>query len=587
MQAALKRAAGVLLPVSSLWDEYGIGTFGEEAYHFVEQLSRAGQKYWQVLPIGPTSYGDSPYQSYSAFAGNQYFIDPETLVKEGLLYREEIEAHKWGDTASYVSYDRIYSGRTHLLRVAYDRALGRPIPLERIYNGIYDDEEQRRSQEEGYVAPAIRFPDRYQDLGNYCADSNGADSLQENVGAATYAGATDHTSAIPENCYKLSREYLDFCENSSHWLDDFVLYCALKDHFHGKSWMDWDEDIKRRTPEALERYRKLLADDMDFYRFVQFEFYREWHHLKQYANDRGIEIIGDIPLYMALDSADVWADPRLFLLSEDLVPTVVAGCPPDAFSADGQLWGNPIYDWEAHKAEDFAWWRRRMKANASLYDVIRVDHFIGIVRYYKIPWGDTDGRRGEFAFGPGEELTRAMDEAVGGKKIIAEDLGIMIPEVKALLAKTGYPGMRVLQFAFDGNPENDHLPYEYDRNSVAYCDTHDNETLMGYAKTHPEDYRRLCEYFHIKDMYAEAAECGAVLATENIITQVIRWMYASCASVVILSAQDLLGLGNEARINLPSSTGDNWKWRLAPGEMNDEVFLRMKVRKLAEVYGRV
>ena len=516
MQERLQRAAGILCPVSSLPSPYGIGTFGKAAYQFIDLLKEAGQRYWQVLPIGPTGYGDSPYQPYSAFAGNPYFIDPELLMEEGLLTEEEVKGYKWSDTDSYISYDRIYNCRFPALYLAYSR-------------------------------------------------SN----------------------------HKNTREYMEFVwENGDDWLYDFALYCACKKFYDQKSWLEWPDEVRFRDEEKMAELQVRLKDEIEFQIFLQYEFRKQWTNLKQYAHENDVRIIGDIPLYMALDSADVWANPHLFCLDEDRRPTRVAGCPPDAFSADGQLWGNPIYDWKVHEAEDFAWWKKRMRANAANYDVIRIDHFIGIVRYFNIPAGDTTARNGWFEWGPGKKLTDAIDSAIGNEcRIVAEDLGIMIPQVKELLAETGYPGMKVLQFGFDGSRDNDHLPYNYNGNCLVYCGTHDNETLTGFVtgKNHVTDVKNMARYFDVSSLADETDGNETIReeAVRELREKVFRGMYASTAVLAILTVSDLLGLGNEARINTPSTSGDNWKWRIAPGQLSAETLEQYHLKELAELFGRL
>ena len=406
MTTMLKRGAGILMPISSLPAPYGIGTFGKSAYEFADSLKRARQSYWQVLPLGPTSYGDSPYQSFSAFAGNPYFIDLDALLEEELLTKEEIDACYWLDSEEEVKYDAVYYYRFPLLKKAYERS--------------------RHGETE---------------------------------------------------------EYRAFCAKNSHWLDDYALYMALKGHFGNKEWMKWEEPIRLRKPEAVKRYEELLREEIGYWKFLQFKFYEQWEQLKNYVNGLGISIIGDIPIYVALDSADVWTHPELFQLDPDtLTPLRVAGVPPDAFSDDGQLWGNPLYDWDKIEETGFAWWKDRMRASARLYDVVRIDHFIGVVQYYSIPYGAEDGKTGEWKQGPGKKLTDAINEAAGDAKIIAEDLGIFCPAVKELLRETGYPGMKIIEFAFSGDRFNEHLPHCYEPNSVVYGGTHDNETLVGYFK---------------------------------------------------------------------------------------------------------
>lgn len=483
MTTMLKRGAGILMPISSLPAPYGIGTFGKSAYEFADSLKRARQSYWQVLPLGPTSYGDSPYQSFSAFAGNPYFIDLDTLLEEELLTKEEIDACYWLDSEEEVKYDAVYYYRFPLLKKAYERS--------------------RHGETE---------------------------------------------------------EYRAFCAKNSHWLDDYALYMALKGHFGNKEWMKWEEPIRLRKPEAVKRYEELLREEIGYWKFLQFKFYEQWEQLKNYVNGLGISIIGDIPIYVALDSADVWTHPELFQLDPDtLTPLRVAGVPPDAFSDDGQLWGNPLYDWDKIEETGFAWWKDRMRASARLYDVVRIDHFIGVVQYYSIPYGAEDGKTGEWEQGPGKKLTDAINEAAGDAKIIAEDLGIFCPAVKELLRETGYPGMKIIEFAFSGDRFNEHLPHCYEPNSVVYGGTHDNETLVGYFK--PEA-RQWWELQYIADYLGAAHH-------EEVPDKVFRAAYGSVASVAVFQMQDVLGLGNEARMNTPGTVGGNWKWRMKPGAFGE------------------
>ena len=357
-----------------------------------------------------------------------------------------------------------------------------------------------------------------------------------------------------------TEEYRAFCAKNSHWLDDYALYMALKGHFGNKEWMKWEEPIRLRKPEAVKRYEELLREEIGYWKFLQFKFYEQWEQLKNYVNGLGISIIGDIPIYVALDSADVWTHPELFQLDPDtLTPLRVAGVPPDAFSDDGQLWGNPLYDWDKIEETGFAWWKDRMRASARLYDVVRIDHFIGVVQYYSIPYGAEDGKTGEWKQGPGKKLTDAIDEAAGDAKIIAEDLGIFCPAVKELLRETGYPGMKIIEFAFSGDRFNEHLPHCYEPNSVVYGGTHDNETLVGYFK--PEA-RQWWELQYIADYLGAAHH-------EEVPDKVFRAAYGSVASVAVFQMQDVLGLGNEARMNTPGTVGGNWKWRMKPGAFGE------------------
>ena len=490
----LQRGAGILLPVSSLPSPYGIGTFGKAAYEFVDQLVEAGQKYWQVLPLGPTSYGDSPYQSFSAFAGNPYFIDLDMLCGEGLLKVDEIRYIKWEERLDRVEYGLQWEYRYGVLKRAFIR-------------------------------------------------SN----------------------------HKTTEKFQHFLEENAQWIQDYGLFMACKEHFENVEWLNWDRNIRFRQPEALQRYCKTFSQEIEFYQFLQYKFYEQWSSLKKYANEHGVEIIGDMPIYVALDSVDVWVNPGLFELDEERKPVCVAGCPPDAFSDDGQKWGNPLYNWKIMEKEEFAWWKRRMAATAKLFDVVRIDHFIGIVRYYVIP-ADDSARNGWFEWGPGEKLIRALDEARGRTKIIAEDLGVVIPQVGELLEKAGYPGMKVIEFAFDGNTDNPYLPHMYQKNCVVYGGTHDNETLVGY-------YDNLSV-----DNLAYALQYTDCSNRADLIEKVFLMAYRSIADTVIFQMQDVLEKGNEARMNLPATIGENWRWRLLEGEFTKEK--RTWLKSLSIIYGR-
>ena len=490
-----KRAAGILMPISSLPSDYGIGCFSKSAYEFVDWLKEAGQTYWQILPLGPTSYGDSPYQSFSTFAGNPYFIDLDTLVEEGVLDKKDCEKVNWGKKPDEVDYEKIYKGRYPLLRKAYEN------------------------------------------------------------------------SDISKN-----PDYQKFVAENSWWLSDYALFMALKSHFNNVSWGEWETDIKFRKPEAMSRYEEQLSDDIGYWKFIQFEFYLQWNALKQYANSNGIEIIGDIPIYMGYDSVDVWANQGEFQLDENLTPIKVAGVPPDAFSDAGQKWGNPLYDYDKMEANGFSWWRKRMAASAKLYDVIRIDHFIGIVKYYTIPADMPDARQGEYRQGPGQKLLDVINESIGDKKIIAEDLGVEVPEVAKILKENGYPGMKVLEFAFGGDRKNPHLPYNYTQNLVCYGGTHDNETLLGFFEDRGD-----WELGYAYD-YLDTRDKG------RMVDQVFRAAYSSVAVLTVFAVQDILKLGNWARMNLPSSMGNNWKWRMQKGQLGQHELECM--RYLASVFDR-
>lgn len=489
------RGAGILLPITSLPSEYGIGTLGSAAYQFVDLLVDLRQKYWQVLPIGPTSFGDSPYQSFSAFAGNPYLIDLNTLIHDGLLLKEEVGSYNWGNEDDDIDYFIIYENRFQVLKTAFER---------------FD--------------------------------------LQ-------------------------STEFVDFCEKNKEWLPDYSFFMAAKTFSDNKEWLLWEEGLKNRDLETMKEYEIILKKQISFWKFCQFEFYTQWFRLKKYANSRGIMIIGDIPLYTALDSVDVWAHRDEFLLQEDGSPKVVAGCPPDAFSDLGQKWGNPIYNWERMEKGQFSWWKKRMKASASLFDIIRIDHFIGIVRYYSIPPESPDARNGKWNKGPGKKLTDAIEEAIGENRVIAEDLGVSLPGVKKLMAKTGWPGMKVLLFAFDGNTANENLPHNYtDTNMVLYTGTHDNDTVVGFFRD-KTDYELAYLYEYL-----------GISTKEQIPDVVIRLAYSSIADIVIIQMQDILKLGNEARMNLPSTVGKNWRWRFKKDGLTEE--RRSWIRTLATVYRR-
>lgn len=491
------RACGMLLPVASLPSNYGIGAFSKSAYDFVDILEKAGQKYWQILPLGPTSYGDSPYQSFSTFAGNPYFIDLETLIKEGLLLKEECDSCDFGHDPRYVDYGKIYQSRFSLLKKAYDRS--------------------------------------------HCEDDEG---------------------------------YRDFLQKNEKWLPDYGLYMAVKNHFGGVSWNQWDEDIRNRETEALNRYRENFREEIDFYSYLQYLFQKQWMALKTYANQKEIEIIGDIPIYVAFDSADTWANPQMFQFDKNHEPVAVAGCPPDSFSATGQLWGNPLYDWEYHEKTGFSWWLDRIAHCFQMYDMVRIDHFRGFDEYYSIPYGDETAEFGHWEKGPGLKLFTAVKERFGELPVIAEDLGFLTPSVLQLVKETGYPGMKVLEFAFDSREESDYLPHTYPNNCVVYTGTHDNQTVRAwYCELNEHDRLFADEYLGISGK-----------TEDEIPMEFIRAALSSVADTAIIPVQDYLGLGEEARINLPSTLGNNWKWRMLDGEITEE--LAAKIRRLAQIYGR-
>lgn len=490
------RECGMLLPVASLPSKHGIGAFSKEAYEFIDQLKKAGQHYWQLLPLGPTGYGDSPYQSFSAFAGNPYFIDLDELVREGLLEEEELSQADFGDNPRDIDYEKLYFNRFPLLKTAYSRWL-----------------------------------------------------------------LKGHKEA--ETGQALGEETNEYC-----------FYMAVKDYFHGKSWAFWDEDIRLRKPEAVTAYKEKLKAEIGFYRFLQMKFEEQWSRLKAYANENGIRIIGDIPIYVAFDSADAWFHPELFQFDEDCKPVAVAGCPPDGFSATGQLWGNPLYRWDYHKETGYEWWMKRMEYSFRLYDVVRVDHFRGFDEYYSIPAGSKTAIGGEWEKGPGIEIFNRMRERFKNLDIIAEDLGFLTPSVLELVKATGFPGMKVLEFAFDSREESDYLPHNYTSNCVVYTGTHDNDTIKGwYENLAHEDRQLSIEYMN-----------NARTPKEDIHWDFIRLALGSVARLAVVPVQDYLGLGSEARINTPSTLGANWRWRMLSGELTDE--LAAKCKRLAKLYGR-
>lgn len=491
------RECGMLLPVASLPSKYGIGAFSKEAYEFIDTLKEAGQHYWQILPLGPTSYGDSPYQSFSAFAGNPYFIDLDRLVEEGLLTEEECDAADFGDNPRDIDYGKIYFNRFPLLRRAYERWL-----------------------KDGPTAAEAR-----------------------------------------EKLWPETVEY--------------SFYMAVKNHYKGKSWTEWDEDIRLQKREAMEQLQYELADEAGFYAFLQMKFEEQWSTLKSYANEKGIRIIGDIPIYVALDSADTWYHPELFQFDENRVPVAVAGCPPDGFSATGQLWGNPLYQWEYHGKTGYQWWMRRMEYSFRMYDVVRVDHFRGFDEYYSIPAGSENAIHGTWEKGPGIEVFQKMQEKFGKLDIIAEDLGFLTPSVLKLVKDTGFPGMKVLEFAFDSREESDYLPHNYTTNCVVYTGTHDNNTIRGWYEEMDEADRQLSV-----DYMNNAHTPGGEIHWDF-----VRLALSSVAKLAVIPVQDYLGLGGEARINTPSTLGENWRWRMLSGEITDEI--AVKCRKMAKLYGRV
>ena len=492
----MDRASGILLPISALPSPYGIGTLGKAAYAFADFLHAAGQKYWQLLPLGPTSYGDSPYQSFSTFAGNPYFIDLDLLAEEGFLDKEDLAAADWGNDPRYVDYGKIYEVRFDVLRRAFLRGRER------------------------------------------------------------------------------DREAMERFQAENPWLKNYALYMAVKAHFGMKSWLEWpDEAIRVRAPEAVARYEKELAEDVAFYTYLQYLFFKQWGELREYIHSLGIRIIGDLPIYVAMDSADVWAEPEFFQLGEGNIPTEVSGVPPDYFSADGQLWGNPLYDYDRMRQDGFGWWIRRVEGASRLFDVIRIDHFRGLESYWAVPYGAETAREGRWRKGPGMDLVGVLTQWFHGLDIIAEDLGFLTPEVHQLLRDSGLPGMKVLEFAFDAREPSNYLPHTYERNCVCYVGTHDNETVMQWREQADRaDVTFARKYLGLNE--AEGFHWG-----------MIRGGMSSVADTFVAQMQDYLGLGAEGRMNTPGTLGNNWRWRLLPGEASPA--LARKIRRYAHMYGRL
>lgn len=500
-----KRSSGILLPIFSLPSRYGIGTYGQAAYDFVDFLKAGEQTYWQILPMGPTGYADSPYQSFSTYALNPYLTDPEFLIRDGLLKKQDCEALDFGKKASFVDYGLLFQNRRKLLLKAF------------------------------------------QNSGLFVSSSASADS-------------------------KMAQEYAAFVKENEGWLNDYALFMVLKDHHDGKPWSEWEQDLKLRKEKALQEIARKYDEDVNFYRFCQFIARKQWNDLKRYANENGISIIGDIPIYVAFDSADTWANPELFLLDEKAQPIDVAGCPPDAFSATGQLWGNPIYRWDYHKKTGFAWWMNRLRAAFDLVDVLRIDHFRGFDSFWAVPGKDETAMNGEWRKGPGFDLFETMQEKLGDRKVIAEDLGYLTPSVKRLLKKTGFPGMKVLQFAFDSREESDYLPHHYGTNCVVYTGTHDNNTTAGWIhELSARDRKFAKEYLNVSQ-------------NKKIPDAMIRTALMSVAETVVIPMQDYLEVGEEGRINMPSTVGRNWTWRMQEGTCTKE--LAAHIRDLTSIYGR-
>lgn len=491
----LERSSGILMPIFSLPSPYGIGTLGKEAYKFIDFLYESNQKYWQILPVGQLSYGDSPYQSFSTFAGNPYFVDLDMLIKDGLLKKSEVSKINWFETEDKVDYGKIYENRFNVLKIAYTR-------------GIERDRE----------------------------------------------------------------DFDAFVEEKQAWLKEYALFMACKRHFGMKAWMEWPDDIRLHTQEAVSKYTEELAEEIEFLEYIQFLFFKQWKELKEYAVSKQIGIIGDIPIYVALDSADVWSNPNWFYLDEDNKPIEVSGCPPDSFSATGQLWGNPLYRWDEMKKDNYGWWIRRVGGAFDLYDVLRIDHFRGFESFWSIPYGETTAINGKWVKGPGMDLIGRLTGWFKDNAFIAEDLGYLTPEVKQLLEDSKLPGMKVIEFAFDSREPSNYLPHTYTPNSVCYVGTHDNVTLVGWKDdASKKDIQYAYEYLGLNDQ-------------EGFSWGFLRGGMSSVSNLFIAQMQDYLELGKETRINTPGIPYGNWQWRMKKGANSKK--LAKKISKMTVLYGR-
>jgi 4-alpha-glucanotransferase len=493
------RESGILFPIFSIPSKFGIGSFSKEAYDFIDFLEGAGQGYWQILPLGPTGYGNSPYQSYSAFAGNPYLISPERLIEEGLLTWDECNGAFFGSDETKVDYGALYENRDNLLKLAHER-----------------------------------FKEK------------GAES----------------------------KEYSAFLKSEAYWLTDYALFTAIKRSKGGAPWADWEDGLKKRKSDALDKIKQELSDDIDFVYFKQYEFDKQWRALKEYAGKKNIKIIGDLPFYTSLDSADCWSHPEVFLMDKDLNPKVVAGCAPDAFSKTGQLWGNPIYDWKALQKDGYKWWADRIRRNYEFFDVIRIDHFHGFCEYYAVPFGDKTAENGKLCKGPGIDLFNALKDKLVTLNIIAEDLGNNTPENVALLEETGFPGMKVLQYGFT-SWDSCYVNHRHIKNCVVYTGTHDNTPTRAWVEEINDGERDFCRRY-INSMNSDYGQ---------LVWDIIREAYRSVADLCIIPLQDYLCMGREARLNTPGTADGNWEWRLRPNFLSDD--LKRSIRGLAETYSRV
>ena len=516
-EGIIMRESGILMPVSSLPGPYGIGCFGKEAFEFVDFLAQAGQKIWQILPLSPTGYGDSPYQSCSAFAGNPYFIDLDALKAEGLLTAAQLKAEEWGENPLEVDYGTLYTSRYKVLRAAY---------------------QAWREQCAGQHGCAFYYPD----------------------------------------------DYYAFTLANEAWLEDYALYMALKTEHQMKSWTDWPREYRTRDAGALARFRAAHEEEIGFWKFLQYKFSTQWKAVKDYANAKGVKILGDIPIYVSADSVDAWVGGPLFELDGEGRFARVAGCPPDYFSADGQLWGNPLYHWPYHKQTGYAWWVQRVRHALGIYDLLRIDHFRGFDTYWAIPAGSSTACNGKWEIGPRMDLFNALEAALGKLPIIAEDLGELVPSVRELLADSTFPGMKVLQFAFGGG-DNEYLPHNHVKNCVVYPGTHDNTTLTDWWVNSATEKEKAtaAAYLHLTPCKPTAKEVAAVKPDDARIA-LIRAALGSVADRVIIPMYDWLGLGAQAHLNTPGKLGGNWVWRAADGFA--KTTLAKRVLEECEVYCR-
>lgn len=492
----MERSSGILMHIASLPGKFGIGSVGKGAYKFVDFLNKSGQKYWQILPIGHTSYGDSPYQCFSAFAGNPNFVDFELLIEERLLNENDYNNINFGIEEDKIDYSTIFLERQKIFKIAF----------------------------------------------------NNFKKIQCN-------------------------EFEIFKEKNSFWLKEYSLYMSVKEHFELKSWQEWDEDIRTRETLALEKYKFMLSERIEYWSFIQYEFFKQWEKLKSYANKKGISIIGDIPIYVAEDGSDIWSNPKMFKMDKNLKPTVVSGCPPDMFSSTGQLWGNPIYNWDEMDKDNYSWWILRIKESFKLYDVVRIDHYRGFEAYWEVPYGDKTAENGKWVKGPNIKLINAIKGELGNLNIIAEDLGFLTEDFARFKEASGYPGMKILQFAFGGD-DSEYLPHNYEKNCVAYTGTHDNDTIKGWL-----------EHSGSREEVKNAKKYIPLTRGEGYNLGFIRGVWSSVSYLAIAPMQDFLNLGNNARINLPSTLGGNWQWRIKEEQLSKN--LAKRIYELTKRYGRI